>query len=237
MVFPDSIGKMLGLNREPKPVGVLIGVRESSPPPRHPAVVAQAPQNDSRTAPAVAASQPANPSVAPQTQAPTNAETQRNPSGIRPADVQQAQIANAEPEVAAAPTDSAQNSPGATLDTSPSADTAGNASAQENVEPPTTTASRSSSQGEKKSVTSTYARPRAAQSSKTSPHGRRGSVRSRVVGITADGRLILRLSSGRTAIVAPDEDATPRHRNRVFSDRDETSGPPSRFGPDYFPDD
>jgi hypothetical protein len=31
-------------------------------------------------------------------------------------------------------------------------------------------------------------------------------MRSRVTGITSDGRLILRLPSGRTAIVAPDED-------------------------------
>jgi hypothetical protein len=40
-------------------------------------------------------------------------------------------------------------------------------------------------------------------------------VRSRVTGITSDGRLILRLPSGRTAIVAPDgEESAPRHRNR-----------------------
>jgi serine/threonine protein kinase len=237
MVFPDSIGKMLGLTREPKPVGVLIGVPESSPPPRQPAAIAQALQNNSTTAPPVVASQPVNPTVAPQTQTPTNAGTQRNPSGIRPADVQQAQIANAQPEATAAPADSVQNSPGATLDTSPSADTAGNGSAQGSVEPPPTTASQSNSHGEEKSVTSTYARRRAAQSSKTSPRGRRGSVRSRVVGITADGRLILRLSSGRTAIVAPDEEARPRHRNRVLTDRDDMLAPPTRFGPDYFPDD
>ncbi len=234
MVFPDSIGKMLGLTREPKPVGVLIGVPESSPAPRQPAAVAQALQNNSTTAPPVVASQPVNPTVAPQTQPPINAETQRSPSGIRPADVRQAQIANAQSEAAAAPTDSVQNSHGETLDTSPSA---GNASAQANVEQPPTTADQSSSQGEQKSVTSAYTRPRAARGAKTSPHVRRGSVRSRVVGITADGRLILRLSSGRTAIVAPDEEARPRHRNRVFTHRDDMLAPPPRFGPDYFPDD
>jgi serine/threonine protein kinase len=237
MVFPDSIGKMLGLTREPKPVGVLIGVRESSPPSRQPAAVAQAPQNNSSTAPAGLASQPVNPAVAPQTQAPTNAETARNPPGIRPADVQQAQIASTQPEDAAVPTDSTQNSADATAEASPSADTAANLSAQGNVEPPPTTASQSSSQVEKKSATSTRKRLRGGQGAKTSPRGPRGSVRSRVVGITPDGRLILRLSSGRTAIVAPDEEARPRHRNHVFTDREDMLVPRSRFGPDYFPDD
>ena len=63
-------------------------------------------------------------------------------------------------------------------------------------------------------------------------------MRSRVTGITSDGRLILRLPSGRTAIVAPDEEEfAPRHRNRTYLDRDQMLGPPPRFGPDYFPGD
>jgi hypothetical protein len=50
--------------------------------------------------------------------------------------------------------------------------------------------------------------------------------------------LILRLPSGRTAIVAPDdEESVPRHRNRVYIDRDQMLGPPPGFGSDYFPDD
>jgi hypothetical protein len=236
MIFPDSIGKILHLTQEPKPVGVLIGVPESSPPARQPAAAAQALQNNSTTAPAVVASQPVNPTVAPEIQAPTNAQAPRNPPGIRPADVQQAQIANAQPE-ASAPTDSVQNSAAPTLDSSPSADTAANSLSQANVEPPPTTASQSSSQGTKKSVTSTSTRSRAGQSSRTSSRGRRGAVRSRFVGITPDGRLILRGPSGRTAIVAPDEELAPRRRNRIFTDRDEMFAPPPRFGPDYFPND
>jgi len=64
-------------------------------------------------------------------------------------------------------------------------------------------------------------------------------VRARVVGITSDGKLIMRLPSGRTAIIAPDEEdsAQPRHRSRVFIDRDQNFGPPPGIGPDYFPDD
>jgi hypothetical protein len=62
----------------------------------------------------------------------------------------------------------------------------------------------------------------------------------RMVGITSDGRLIYRLPSGRTRIVAPDSDEgefVPRRHRRVFIDRDEVFAPPPRFAPDYFPDD
>jgi hypothetical protein len=50
--------------------------------------------------------------------------------------------------------------------------------------------------------------------------------------------LILRMPSGRTAIVAPDEEnSVPRQRRRVLNDRDETFGPPPEFGPNYVPND
>ncbi len=235
MIFPDSAGKMLGLNHEPKPIGVLIGVPESSPPK-----AAQAPQNRSTTAPAVA-SLPSNNAVAPGSQAPTNAQTRQNPPDIRAADVQQAQIANAQPQ-AATPTDSAQNSEEPTLTSSPSAVTAGDTSDQANIETPPAiatppiTASHSGSQDEKKSVTSTSKRSAGDQTSKNSSRGSRNSGRSQFVGITPDGRLILRSRSGRTRIVAPDED-NPRHRNRAYNDRSDRYGPPPSFGPDYFPND
>src|SRR5262249_23258300 len=105
-------------------------------------------------------------------------------------------------------------------------------------EPPPSTGSHSTSQSREKSVASKSKRASASRSSAAYPQrGRSGSVRSRVVGITSDGRLILRLPSGRTAIVAPDEDVAPRHRNRVFIDRDQMFGPPPGFGSDYFPGD
>jgi hypothetical protein len=88
-------------------------------------------------------------------------------------------------------------------------------------------------------VASAAKRARSGRSSAAdSARGRTRSVRSRVTGITSDGRLILRLPSGRTAIVAPDdEESVPRHRNRVYLDRDQMLGPPPGFGSDYFPDD
>ncbi len=234
IVFPNSIGKILHLTHEPQQVGVLIGVPESSP-----SEAAQVPQNHSTTKPAVVASQPINPNVGPEIQAQTNAQTPRNSPDIRPADVQQAQIANAQP-AAVTPTDSldsVQNSTGAALNSSPSADTASTLSARANVETPPTAASESSSQDKKKSVTSTSTRPRAGKSSRNSSRGIRGSVRSRVVGITPDGRLIFRLPSGRTRIVAPDEDFAPSQRNRVFTGHSDMLAPPLRFEPDYFPGD
>jgi len=209
VVFPDSIGKLVRGSREPKQVGVLVGVPDSSPAASQPGAVAQVPRNTSSTPPAVV-------------------------SG----DVQQAQIASAQPQ-AAAPTNSPENTAPATPDTSASADTNANSSAQANTEPPPATASRSTSQDREKSVASKSKRTTASRRSAAySQRGRTRLVRSRVTGITSDGRLILRLPSGRTAIVAPDEEeSVPRHRNRVYIDRDQVFGPPPGFGPDSFPDD
>ena len=224
LVFPESIGKIIRASHISKPVGVLIGVPESSPPP-----LAQASQSGSATASAGVVSQPVNPTVAPEPPAQANTATTANPPLVSPKDTQQAQTSNAQSQVAAS-TDLAATSAGATPDGSASADTEVKSASQANAESPPTTSSQSTSQGKKKSV---------ASNSETSARQRRtGSVRSRFVGITPDGRLILRLPSGRTAIVAPDEEEfAPRHRSRVFIDRDQMYGPPPGFGSDYFPND
>jgi serine/threonine protein kinase len=235
VVFPDSIGKLVRDIQKPKQVGVLVGVPDSSPAASQP--VTQAPRNTSTSPPAVVSSQPVNPTALPETPAPASAATTPNPFHVAPADVQQAQIASAQPQ-AAAPTNSAENTAAVTPDTSAPADTGANSSAQTNTEPPPTTAGQSTSQSREKSVASKSKRARASRSSAAySARGRTGSVRSRVMGITSDGRLILRLPSGRTAIVAPDEESVPRHRNRVYIERDQMFGPPPGSGPDYFPDD
>jgi hypothetical protein len=183
-------------------------------------------------------SQPVNPTAPTETPASANAATTPNPFHVSPADVQQAQIANAQLH-GAAPTNAAENAAAATPDTAASTDTAANSSAQANTEPPPVAASRSDAESTKKSVASTAKRaPSSRSSAADSTRGRTRSVRSRVMGITSDGRLILRLPSGRTAIVAPDdEESAPRHRNRVYIDRDQMLGPPPGFGPDHFPDD
>jgi hypothetical protein len=236
LVFPDSIGKLVRGMQKPKQVGVLVGVPDSSPGASQPAT--QVTRNISTSPPAIVSSQPVNPTAPTETPASANAATTPNPFHVSPADVQQAQIANAQLH-GAAPTNAAENAAAATPDTAASTDTAANSSAQANTEPPPATASRSAAESTKKSVASTAKRARSSRSSAAdSARGRTRSVRSRVTGITSDGRLILRLPSGRTAIVAPDdEESAPRHRNRVYIDRDQMLGPPPGFGSDYFPDD
>jgi len=230
MVLPESVGKIIGVIRKPKPVGVLVGVPESPAPPGD-----QAPQSAATTtAPAVVASQRVNPSIAPQAE--TQPATTPNPFHVSPADVDQARLANAQPP-AAPRTDTAENAAGATPDSS-GAHMDANSAAQANAERPPSTLSQPSSQTKQKSLTSKSRRARAGQSSENASRGRGGSVRARVIGITSDGRLIMRLPSGRTAIVAPDEEeSTPRHRSRVLMDRDQMLNPPPGFGPDYFPGD
>jgi len=236
MVFPDSIGKLVRGMQKPKQVGVLVGVPDSSPGASQPAT--QVTRNTSTSPPAIVSSQPVNPTAPTETPASANAATTPNPFHVSPADVQQAQIANAQLH-GAAPTNAAENAAAATPDTAASTDTAANSSAQANTEPPPATASRSTAESTKKSVASAAKRARSSRSSAAdSARGRTRSVRSRVTGITSDGRLILRLPSGRTAIVAPDdEESAPRHRNRVYIDRDQMLGPPPGFGSDPFPDD
>jgi hypothetical protein len=234
-VFPDSIGKLVRDIQKPKQVGVLVGVPDSSPGASQPAT--QVTRSTSTSPPAVVSSQPVNPTVATETPALANAATTPNPFHVSPADVQQAQIANAQSH-GAAPTNAAENAAAATPDTAASTDTAANSLAQANTEPPPATANQSTAQGKKKSVASTAKRATSPRSlAADSARGRTHSVRSRVTGITSDGRLILRLPSGRTAIVAPDEESAPRHRNRANIDRDQMFGPPPGFGSDNFPDD
>jgi protein kinase-like protein len=239
LVFPDSIGKLVRGIKERKQVGVLVGVPDSSPAANRPTT--QITRNASIPPPAVVSSQPVKPTALPETAAPANAVTTPNPFHVAPADVQQAQIATAQPH-GATPTNAEENAAAPTPETSTSTDIDANSSAQTNTEPaapaPVTTR-QSTSKRREKSVASTSKRVRSSRGSATySQQGRTRSVRSRVTGITSDGRLILRLPSGRTAIVAPDEEGSmPRHRRRVYIDRDQMFGPPPGYGPDYLPDD
>jgi len=235
LIFPDSISKLVRGIQGPKQVGVLVGVPDSSPAANQP--VPQVTRNTSISPPSVVSSQAVKPTAVPETPAPANATMTPNPFHVAPADVQQAQIASAQPQPATA-ANSAENSAAPASDNSvPNTDA--NSSARANTEPPPTTVSQSNSNSGEKSVASKSKRAHAGRSSGTySQQGRTRSIRSRVTGITSDGRLILRLPSGRTAIVAPDEEGSvPRHRNRVYIDRDQMFGPPPGFGPEYFPDD
>ena len=115
LVFPDSIGKLVRGIQKPKQVGVLVGVPDSSPAASQPRTMTQVPPNTSASPPAVISSQPVNPTGLPETSAPANAATTPNPFHVAPADVQQAQIASAQPQPAA-PTNSVENSAAPTPD-------------------------------------------------------------------------------------------------------------------------
>ena len=236
MLFPYSTNQLIRSLTKPKQVGVLVGVPDSSPAASQP--VTQTTRNTSASPPAVVSSQQLKSTALPETPAPASATTTPNPFHVAPADVQQAQIASAQSPDAPS-TNAAENAAAPTPDTSAPAETGATSSALANAEPPPAAASKSAAQSKKKSVASTAKSARSSRNSAAySQQGRTRTVRSRVTGITSDGRLILRLPSGRTAIVTPDEEeSVPRHRKRVYIDRDQMFGPPPGFEPDYLPGD
>ena len=118
------------------------------------------------------------------------------------------------------------------------------AAAQSNTASEPATASQSISSGKKKSVVASASkRTGVAQKSADGQRRRMGSMRARVVGITSDGRLIFRSSSGRTVIVTPgsecEDELAPSRRRRDFipEARDEFLVPSQPSAPDYFPED
>jgi protein kinase-like protein len=231
VLFSEPIGRIMHGTRETKKIGVLIGVPQSSPP--------QAAQNASTSiALPTVASQEANSAVPNGSQPPENAASASNSPQVGSPDLQQTQAMNPQ-SPATAPTAPEATSPPAIAESSSSSagETKSSSKPDEATQP--ATASQSSSHGKKKSVASTSRRARGAQGfSDDWPQRRSGSMRARVVGITSDGRLILRLPSGRTAIVAPDaehDEFMPRRHRRTVIERDEMFGPPPRSEPDYFP--
>ena len=64
-------------------------------------------------------------------------------------------------------------------------------------------------------------------------------MRTQFVGTTPDGRMILRLPSGRIVLVTPRSDGedqfVPRRYRRPFIGRDDAFSPPPPFAPDYPP--
>lgn len=233
VLFSEPVGRIMRGARDSKKIGVLVGVPESSPP--------QTAQNaPAKTAPATVASQEANSAVPNTTQPPVNVAKASNSPQVASLDIQQTQTMNAQ-SPATAPNAPEATSPPAIAESSPfSADEIKSSSKPDEATQPAT-ASQSSAQSKKRSVASTSRRARGPQGfSEDSTQRRGGSVRARVVGISSDGRLILRLPSGRTAIVSPDgeqDELMPRRHRRTGIERDEMFGRPPRFEPDYYPGD
>jgi hypothetical protein len=217
VLFPESIGGILDRHRATKSIGVLVGVPEASPTP--------AVQSASTpVAPATVLSQAANAALALANQPATDGAAVTNSSQTPATDLQQDQTANSQPRVAAMPDAFVATSPGAVPENSAENEAATvPPKGSETAQPATT--GQSSSRSKKKHVAST-----------SSP--RQGSMRVRMLGITSDGRLIYRLPSGRTRIVAPDSEENqfvPRRHRRSSIQRDEMFVPPPQSGPDYLP--
>ena len=201
----------------------------------------QTAQNASaKIAPESVASQEANSTVPNATQPPVNVATAWNSPQVASPDIQQTQTMNAQ-SPATAPNAPNATSPPAIAESSPSSADEIKSSPKSDDATPPAIASESSPHSKKKSVASTSRRAGGPQGlSEDSPQRRRGSARARVVGITSDGRLLLRLPSGRTAIVSPDgerDESMPRHHRRTVIEQDEMFGRPPRFEPDYYPGD
>jgi eukaryotic-like serine/threonine-protein kinase len=217
-LLPGATGKILHWPRETKSIGVLVGVPESSPAP------ASAQNAATPVAPVTVLSQAANTAMGSANQPATDAAAVPNSSQAASSDLQQAQTSSSQSQADTTQNVVAATSPSAAPENSADADVSNSSTkASETAQP--ATATQSSSSGKKKRVASTSL-------------PRQGSVRVRMLGITSDGRIIYRLPSGRTRIIAPDSDQNqfaPRRHRRVPSQRDEMFAPPPQLGPNYLP--
>jgi hypothetical protein len=223
-LLPDDINPFRQRTAERQTIGVPVGVPDASSSP---------PSQPGNPAPLVA-NEPATNGE------PTIAGANQNGSPT----TQQEQTSNSQ-SVAAAPSPSAANanpSPSAQADNSGQEQAA--LSAQASVSPQPAGETELDSVAKKQRT--------AGSTSKSTRNGRsfldqrdsepaptRGRARARVIGITSDGKLIFRLPSGRTAIVAPDSDEdqiAPQRQRRPRIEREEIFSPPSS-GLDNFPND
>ena len=201
-------------------IGVPIGVPETLP---------SVPPQETSTAPIVA-NQPATNPVAS-----AAANQSSSPS------LEQQQTSNSDFVATTTPPNVANPTPGSAAQNTEQAQS--NTTAQASVAPPPAAASDSTSaRTQGNAGVSTSKRTRTGQAfldqrdSRSARGGGRGA-HARVVGITSDGRLIFRLPSGRTAIVAPDSNENefvPRRHGRHYIEGGQTISPP-QFAPDDFP--
>jgi serine/threonine protein kinase len=222
VLLPEPIGRLVRRAHGPQTIGTLVGVPESLAPASVTSAVS--PTTGPATA-AVTAAPVAN-------QLPATASDSPQPAS---SSAPQTQISNAQVQ-AVVPNASEAVSPGTGWEGNASSAGATRSSAKAGKAAQSATASESGVRGKKKRVVT--ASSRQARTRRIWAEGRAGSTRSRLVGITSDGRLILRLPSGRIAIVAPDADEDrfpPRTRRRVIIEREEMFAPTPPFGPDYFP--
>jgi serine/threonine protein kinase len=218
VLFPNTIDGILHRPHATKSIGVLVGVPEVSPTP------AAGQSVSTPVAPASVLSQAANAALALANQPATEGTAAPNSSQAPATDLQRNQTSSGQPQIAATQDAVVAASPGTVPETPAENETTTAAPKDSEASQPAIT-DQPSSRDKKKRVAST-----------SSP--RQGSVRVRMLGITSDGRLIYRLPSGRTRIVAPDSNenqSVPRRHRRTVIQRDQMFAPPPQYGPDYFP--
>ena len=211
-LLPADINPFRHRTTERQTIGVPIGVPDASP---------SAPSQAPNAAPVVA-----NQPVTNDESTTTGANQSGSPT------TQQEQPSGSEPVASATSPNAASANSDASTQAGSSSQEQVTSSAQANVASQPAIPNESSSPSTKKSVASPSRRARAADIAVNGqPRLPRGSMRARFVGITSDGRLILRLPSGRTVIATPgseDEDQiAPRRQRRLRMDRGQIVSPPS----------
>jgi serine/threonine protein kinase len=221
-----------------KEIGVPVGVPNASVAPSVAPVVADQSPVNQNPPPNIQEAQP-TPVASPVAQIAAAKANEPSPPAEGPDDQSAAQPNNS-------PADTEVPPSVASRDVSTQSSSVANSDSAES----SATGSLSPSSSRKKTIASTSRRPSTSQRSRLAqqlgpgpndtglaPRPRHsGEVRARFVGMTPDGRVILRLPSGRIVTVAPgpnDEDVfVPRPHRRVFIER-RTYGPPPLQPFDY----
>lgn len=244
-LWPENLRSILHRNRDVSQMGVPIGVPEASSAPLAPSPVTTSETKASPSENNVAGVASASQSVRPAESAPSPVVP---PNQVAPHSSEIAannDASEAEPptegrnDSAAAPADSASEQGSVTQNTNAGADNPSNNAATESASTEGKAAAKpkpSTSTTKRRSAT-VSGRSRGAQmpsyeSDNVLPPRYPGSFRSRVVGTTPDGRLILVLPSGETAVVEPRR----RHSRRIYMERRERFLPPLQpFDPAFPP--
>jgi serine/threonine protein kinase len=223
--LPDDINPFRHRTAAKESIGILIGVPEAS------SLTTPKPIN----AAPVVANQPTAQTAVP------SAENQAPSPGSEHGKTSNADLVAA--ATPANPPEARPSTPAAAPGAEDSTEVQEAASAQLGAESQPATVSQSTSSSKKKSVASASRRAGEETSTYSQRQRTTRSTRARVVGITSDGRLIFRSSSGRTVIVTPgsenEDELAPRrrHRDSMPHPRDEIYAPSQPSAPDYFPDD
>lgn len=245
-LWPENLKSILHRNRDISQIGVPIGVPEASSAP-----LAPSPTTETKAAPSennvpgvasasrnVRPTEPgSSPAVPPNQVAPSSREIAANNDASEPEPPSQGRD-----DSAGTPADSVSGQASVTPNTNTGADNPSNNAATESASTEAKVAAKpkpSTSSTTKRRSAAISRRTRGAQtplyeSDNVLPPRYPGSFRSRVVGTTPDGRLVLLLPSGETAVVEPRR----RHERRIFMERRERYLPPLQpFDPTFPPGD